>query len=85
MPARAIEFPFAWLTLAIPSARAQILQAQAVGRDAVGFPTRHAGRWPPLMLTRPTPLNCEIFERSGFRPVLPLAAWAAFRMSEPQR
>jgi len=30
--------------------------------SALGFTTtRTAGRWPPLMLTTPTPLSCEIF------------------------
>jgi hypothetical protein len=46
----------------LPSRGAQIVDVEAVGgqRARIAW-MRTAGRWPPLMLTRPTPGCCEIF------------------------
>ncbi len=56
------KLPLAWLMLAAAmevrtSSSERLYAASAFGLTWM----RTAGRWPPLMLTRPTPGSCEIF------------------------
>ena len=56
------KLPLALLTLALPIVGAQIVDVEPEAASARRLAwMRTAGRWPPLMLTRPTPGNCEIF------------------------
>ena len=56
------KLPLAWLVLALPMATRTSSSESPYAASAVGFTwMRTAGRWPPLMLTRPTPGSCEIF------------------------
>ena len=54
--------PLAWLTLAVPrEVRRSSSDSPRLFSADVLASTRTDGRWPPLMVTRPTPLICEIF------------------------
>ena len=60
---RPVETAFGRIDIGVADGGAQIVDIEAVGgqrlRDWRWM--RTAGRWPPEMLTRPTPGNCEIF------------------------
>ncbi len=56
------KLPLAPLTLAAPIAVRRSSIDMPSAASAVGLAwMRTAGRWPPLMVTRPTPWICEIF------------------------
>ncbi len=56
------KLPLAWLTLAAAMAVRTSSSDRPSAASARGLAcTRTAGRWPPVMLTRPTPEICEIF------------------------
>ena len=56
------KLPFAWLVFALAIDVRTSSSDRPYAASAFGLTwIRTAGRWPPLMLTRPTPGSCEIF------------------------
>ena len=56
------KLPLAWLVLALAIDVRTSSSDRPYAASAFGLTwMRTAGRWPPLMLTRPTPGSCEIF------------------------
>ncbi|OIQ66892.1 hypothetical protein GALL_515350 [mine drainage metagenome] len=56
------KLPLAWLTLALVIEVRKSSSDMPYAASDMGLArTRTAGRWPPLMLTRPTPETWEIF------------------------
>jgi len=61
-PVRAVEGAFGLIHVGLTESSPQIFQTHTIGSERRRFAwIRTAGRWPPLMLTRPTPVSCEIF------------------------
>ena len=54
--------PFGWLTLAADTTSRNDSRFRLCAASACGFAwMRTAGRWPPAMLTSPTPGSCDSF------------------------
>ena len=55
------KLPLALLTLLLATAVRMSANVSPIAANACGLAcTRTAGRWPPLMVTNPTPETCEI-------------------------